>query len=429
MGDFKGALKNFAIAIQLKPNLAEAYNNIATIFMKIRRTSDAIDMIQKAIHFKPLFAEAHNNLGNAYKSLGCFEAATKSYQMALKSRPLFAEAFFNLTQINQFNENEPLLKIMDDILKDPKSTQNDKMLLSFSLGKTFDDINQPEIAYKYFSDGNAIRRSLSSYNLINDIDLAARIKRYFRSVSRFNYQENSFFEKTHLKPIFVVGMPRSGTTLVEQILASHSDVYAAGELPILGELVNNIDFRKSYQHINLINEIRIKYLTYLEKFDNSAVNVVDKMPLNFFWVGIIIATIPEARIIHVKRDARATCWSIYKQLFANVGTEFSYDFEDLIGFYKLYIDLMKFWHQTFPDKIYDLNYDELTINQEFETRSLLEHLDLEFMHSCLDFQNTKRQIDTASASQVRQKMYKGSSKSWLKYKNHLSYLIRSLKDY
>ena len=112
-----------------------------------------------------------------------------------------------------------------------------------------------------------------------------------------------------------------------------------------------------------------------------------------------------------------------------MGTEFSYDFEDLTGFYELYIDLMKFWHQTFPNKIYDLNYDELTINQEFETQSLLEYLDLEFMQSCLDFQKTERQIDTASASQVRQKMYKGSSKSWLKYKNHLSYLIRSLKDY
>ena len=152
------------------------------------------------------------------------------------------------------------------------------------------------------------------------------------------------------------------------------------------------------------------------------------MPLNFFWVGLIVSTIPEARIIHVKRDARATCWSIYKQLFAQSGTEFSYNFDDLVGFYKLYVDLMKFWSERYPNKIYDLNYENLTINQEFETRNLLEHIELEFSSSCLDFQKTDRQIDTASAKQVRQKMYQGSSNSWLKYKKHLPYTIRSLLD-
>ena len=384
---------------------------------------------KQAIALKPNFAEAHNNLGNAYKSLGCFEAATKSYQRALESKPLFAEALFNLTQINEFSEDDPILKKMYIKLNDPKSSQNDRMLLSFSLGKTFDDINKPAIAYKYFTDANEIKRSFTSYNLAHDIDLVARIKKYFFDLPSIKPEENNFIHRTYNKPIFIVGMPRSGTTLVEQILSSHPDVFAAGELSILGELANNVDFKKSYHHINLVKEIRKPYLAYLDKLEKRAVNVVDKMPLNFFWVGLIISTIPEARIIHVKRDARATCWSIYKQLFIESGTEFSYNFEDLIGFYKLYIDLMKFWHQKFPNKIYDLNYDFLTNNQEVATRGLLNHIELEFSQSCLDFHTTERQIDTASAKQVRQKMYKESSNSWLKYKKHLSYLLRSLEDY
>ena len=153
------------------------------------------------------------------------------------------------------------------------------------------------------------------------------------------------------------------------------------------------------------------------------------MPLNFFWLGLIILTISEVRVIHVKRDARATCCSIYKHLFGDSGTDFSYNFEDLIGFYKLYTDLIKFWHQSFPHKIFDFKYNDLINNQKSETRRRLKHIELNFNHSCLDFHKTERQIDTASAKQVRQKMYKESSNSWLKYKKHLSYLIEKLKDY
>tara|TARA_A100001011_G_scaffold394096_1_gene485641 strand:- start:61 stop:1578 length:1518 start_codon:yes stop_codon:yes gene_type:complete len=427
VGDYTEALINFSEVLRINPNLPETYNNIATIFIKINRLNDAIEMLQKALDIKPFYADAHNNLGNILKTLGLFREATGSYKMALESKPLFTEAMFNLVQINQVPKGDPIQKVMEDRLKDSKISQNDRMLLSFSLGKVFDDADEPNIAYAYFKEGNDIHKSLTNYALKQDTDLVVRLKSYFSTCFSGYAEEYQLVERKKEIPIFIVGMPRSGTTLVEQILSSHANVYGAGELTILGDLANGIDFRELNQYEKLVTNIREPYLAYLDRLGKTGKHVVDKMPLNFFWVGLIIQALPEAKIVHVSRDARATCWSIFKHLFQDSGSDFGYSFDDLIGFYKLYVDLMKFWHQRFPNKIYDLDYDYLTTEQELSTRALLEYLDLEFSRACLDFHKTNREVKTASTKQVRQKMYQGSSNRWLKYKPYLPLLVEGLK--
>ena len=152
------------------------------------------------------------------------------------------------------------------------------------------------------------------------------------------------------------------------------------------------------------------------------------MPLNFRWIGFIFAVLPEAKIVHVKRDARATCWSNFKQYFSRKGLGFANDLQDVAEYYKMYIDLMVFWHEKFPGQIYDLNYEALTEHQEHETRNLLKYIGLNWEDRCLEFHKTERAIQTASATQVRQKLYQGSSEEWRKYEKHLGPMVELLRN-
>ncbi|HSN72560.1 MAG TPA: sulfotransferase, partial [Steroidobacteraceae bacterium] len=154
--------------------------------------------------------------------------------------------------------------------------------------------------------------------------------------------------------------------------------------------------------------------------------ITDKMPLNFRWIGMILSAFPEAKIIHTKRDPMATCWSIYKRYFFFRGNGYAYDLGDVAEYYRLYADLMAFWHQKYPNAIYDVCYERLTENQEEETRKLLEFCDLEWQEECLNFHKTKRLVKTISATQVRREMYRGSSEAWRKFERHLQPLAKAL---
>ena len=173
--------------------------------------------------------------------------------------------------------------------------------------------------------------------------------------------------------------------------------------------------------------IRHQYLDALTQFNISENIITDKWPLNFQYIGFILTAFPEAKIVHLKRDAIAVCWSIYKHNFPGNGNGWAYNFDDLAGFYFLYREIMSFWHELFPNRIYDICYENLTINQEYETRKLLEYCELKWDDSCLSFHTNKRAVKTASGSQVRQKMYKGSSEVWKKYEAHLKPLVKALR--
>ena len=177
------------------------------------------------------------------------------------------------------------------------------------------------------------------------------------------------------------------------------------------------------------SSIRNNYLDSLSKISKSEKIITVKWPLNFRNIGFIFSALPEAKIVHVKRDARATCFSIYKHYFSGQGNGWAYDFDDLAKFYELYVDLMDYWKKLYPGKIYDLSYEELTNSQETETRKLLDYCELEWDQNCLNFHENKRDVKTASAIQVRKKMYQGSSENWKKYEEYLKPLVNSLKDY
>ena len=223
-------------------------------------------------------------------------------------------------------------------------------------------------------------------------------------------------------------MPRSGTTLAEQIISSHSRITGAGELKYVEKF--GLSLATGYSTIDLasISKFRSNYLAYLSNVANGKKIVTDKMPQNFRFIPLISAALPEAKFVHLQRNAAATCWSNYRHYFATKGLGFCYDLRDVVSYYQMYLDLMKVWQSQYGNKIYNLDYEKLTNNQEQETRRLIKYLGLSWENRCLSPHKNKRSVATASQQQVRQKVYKGSSKEWEKYEKYLNGAFDCLKN-
>jgi len=429
LGRLERAVSSFTKALQINPDYAEAHYNLGNALRDLGKLEEAVSSFTKALQINPNYAQAHNNLGNALKYLGKLEEAVTSYNKALQINPDFAEAHRNLSTAKKYHDGDPQTRQMLQLVERHSLSDEERMHLNFALGKAHGDIGNHDRAFSCLLDANRLRKEQLNYDISPARESFAKILSTFsKNVPILKVVSESASTKDQ-QSIFILGMPRSGTTLVEQILASHSQVYGAGELELLGQSVNAIEWSSTQLSSGQLQSIRKSYLSRLMKIGASEPYVTDKMPLNFWWIGFLVAAIPESKIVHVKRDARATCWSNFKQFFSRKGIGFAYDLQDIAEYYKMYIDLMAFWHEKFPGRIYDLNYEALTEHQEVETRKLLEYVGLNWEDQCLEFHKTKRAVQTASDTQVRQKMYQGSSDEWRKYEKHLEPMVELLSGF
>ncbi len=417
MGKLEEAEVIFNKAIALEPNSSAAYNNLGNTLKKLGKIEAAEACCNKAISLNPDNPLALNNLGLILQELGKLDDAIACYIKAIALKPDFAEAHRNLTLIKKFDRCDKQYSKMLELYLDNNISDEQRCHINFGLAKAYDDLGNFEKAFTHYKEGNALRKKLLNYDINQDVELFRQIKFAYQQIEQ-NSLESEKLSKD-IKPIFIVGMPRSGTTLVEQIISSHSLVTGAGELPYAAQFGSAIakGFFK-VDHEVLLN-FRQKYLEKIREHSCSKLLVTDKMPQNFRYIGLLAAAFPEAKIIHVKRNSAAVCWANYKQYFvSNLG--YCYDLDDIVSYYKLYVNLMKFWTNTLYNRIYDLDYESLTINQEQETRQLIDHLDLDWDENCLSPQNNKRRVATASNLQARQKLYQGSSQQWKKYQPFLN---------
>jgi len=467
LGSLDSATDHFEWALAFKPNYPEAHNNLGVVERKLEKFDQAIKSFEKAIDIEPNYVQAHSNLGNILQDIGqldtamncyknaleinpnhtqCYldiglihkekgqiDDAIKFFEKALTINPNYAVAYDNLSDIKKYTINKKHITKMQSLLSSDMLGPSDRRHLCFALAKVNENLDNQDELFKYLHEANRLRKEELNYSLDRSKTLFSTVKEIFSS-SYPNIEKSLSSEPSTFKPIFIVGMPRSGTTLVEQIISSHHAVHGAGELTNLPTIIGPIATNHLNQGINKLPEksflsIRKQYLDVLSNLNVSESVITNKLPLNFLYIGFILTAFPEAKIIHMKRDARAICWSIYKSNFRNTGNGYSYNFDDLAGFYGLYKDLMDFWHQLFPNKIYDMSYEDLTTNQEDETRKLLQYCELDWDENCLNFHKNKRAVKTASAIQVREKMYQGSSEVWKKYKTHLKPLIKALSSY
>ena len=286
-------------------------------------------------------------------------------------------------------------------------------------------------AYESYNLGNILKRKIIKYTINDDIKLFDNIKKLFSNIDFKNLHDFGFDSE---KMIFILGMPRSGTTLVEQIISSHKNVFGAGELRILANLVKENFFSegkvKFTKKLNpkdkkFFYHIGEKYINNTKIYNSNQRYITDKDPLNFRWIGIIKLILPKSKIIHCMRDPKDTCWSLFKNFFTGQ-ISFAFTQEELGKYYNLYRNLMKFWKQLIPSFIYDISYEKLIENQELETRKLLNFCNLDWDESCLKFFENKSLIRTLSISQARTPIYKTSIKSWKRYENDLVTLFRAL---
>ena len=467
LGSLDSATDHLEWALAFKPNFPEAHNNLGVVERKLEKLDKAIKSFKKAIDIQPNYVQAHSNLGNILQDIGQLDAAMNCYKNALAINPNHTQCYLdiglihkergqidnaieffekalainpdhavtydNLSDIKKYTISKKQITKMQSLLSSNRLSPSDRRHLCFALAKVNENLDNQNELFKYLHEANSLRKEELNYSLDRSKTLFLNVKEIF-SAPYPDIEKSLSSQSSTFKPIFIVGMPRSGTTLVEQITSSHHAVHGAGELTNLPTIIGPIATDHLNQGINKLPQkpflsIREQYLDVLSNLNVSESVITNKLPLNFIYIGFILTAFPEAKIVHMKRDARAICWSIYKSNFRNTGNGYSYNFDDLAGFYGLYTDLMDFWHQLFPDRIYDMCYEDLTTNQEEETRKLLEYCELEWDDNCLNFHNSKRAVKTASALQVRQKMYQGSSEAWKKYEVHLKPLIKSLSAY
>jgi tetratricopeptide (TPR) repeat protein len=422
------AIENLEWAVAYSPNFAEAHNNLGLALSDFGRAKEAIKSFEKAVKINPEYESAFFNLAMVFKDLGNKEEFIKYIEKAIKLRPNWGDAHLHLSRAKKYNKNDPKISEMESYLSDSALDVIDRIALNFALAHIYESHGSHNEQFKYLNEANRLRKIELNYVIDKDEKLFDRIREVFKS--EFVCLEKDDIELSKIRPIFIVGMPRSGTSLVHQIIGSHNKVYGAGELNQLNQFV--VPFLKQYDSDKrLIKEdllaIRNQYLQYIGSLNVNHKIIIDKMPLNFRHIGFMVSAFPEAKIIHMNRDPMATCWSIYKYYFN--GNSYSYDQQDLANYYHLYRELMAFWRQLFPNKIYDLSYENLTTNQEELTRKLLKYCELEWDENCLNFHKNDTAVRTTSALQVKQKIYQGSSDVWKKYEDYLQPLINGLNYY
>ena len=425
------ATQSYKTAIAFQSDYADAHYNLGILYHDVGQLKMAIDSIKMAIKINPENADTHKYLGNTFQSNGQIDEAIKCYEKALSINPFHADAHRNLSTIKNYIHDDDQINLMQDLLLNGNLSQSDLVHINFALAKANEDLGKKDDLFKSLNEGNRLRKEELNYSLNKDLDEHSNLKRLI-NINLSNSKESVKFKSSKIRPIFIVGMPRSGTSLVEQILSSHQKIHGAGELSTLNNLIVPIisDYILKDKKVTEDSYLSVRndYLSYISRLNVSETIITDKMPTNFRYIGFILKAFPEAKIIHLNRDSRAICWSIYKSYFPGEGLGWAFNMKDLAGYYNSYIDLMTFWHQLFPRKIYDICYEDLTTNQEEETRKLLKYCELEWDDNCLNFHNNKRAVKTTSSLQVRKKMYQGSSEVWKKYESYLQPLIKVLKN-
>jgi tetratricopeptide (TPR) repeat protein len=417
-------------ALQLKPDLAKAHNNLAVVYRDQEEMQQAITHLRKALEIDPNYADAANHLGVTLIELGEKEEGVAYLRRAIAIKPDYAIAHRHLANACRHTEHDADITAMEELYRAEQTSTEQRMHLAFGLAKSFEELEEYQKAFQYLATGNRLKRDSFNYSIEKDRAVFDAIKQAFHSQPT----TDEICGNPDDTPIFVLGMPRSGTSLTEQILASHPRVVGAGEIKELWRIAcelchtkvpTELPGRIVHADCATLSALGTKYLERLRRFSADARHIIDKMTHNFLFIGIIRRALPNAKIIHCERDPVDNCLSIFKNFFvAEHG--YAYDLQELGEYYLLYQDLMRFWHERYPGVIHRISYESLVADQEGTTRALLEYCDLPWDDACLQFHKTSRSVKTASSSQVRKPIYKKSVQLWKKYEQELAPLLTVL---
>ncbi len=461
-GEYFLAMDNFKLGLKLDPNNIALMNNLAMTHKNLLQYNLAEELFLKIIKLNNKYINVYINYGNLKRDLNKFDDAIKLYEQALsisKENPIiyyslalahqgigdfektifyskkileidtnFTRADHLISQSTKYKKEDEHYKSLLNKKDNTNFKKNEKIDLLFSLAKAEEDIGRIDYASKYLLEANKIKKDSINYNVRHEINLLEDIEKIFTNYTL----ETDKRLKSNI--IFILGLPRSGTSLVEQIITSHTQVFGGGELPILSNIIKrhfiknekiNSESLKNIEENNLLDKIRNEYFNYINFFNFNEKYITDKAPLNFRWIGFIKLLFPNAKIIHCKRDPKNNCLSMFKNLFEG-GLNFTYNQDDLVKYFKSYENLIQFWHKKYPKQIFDINYEKLILNNKEEIKKLIKFCDLNWEENCLSFHKNKAPIKTMSTAQARNPIYKSSLNQFEKYKKYLTVLEEQL---
>ena len=429
---YNEAKENYEKALSINPNFIESVANLGNLYFELNKYEKAISQMKKAISLDGSQVKPHYNLGLIYQSTGDFEKSLNELNKVLELDPSNTNADKLISRNTKYSKESDHLKQMESKLKNLKLNEIQKINLYFSIGKAYEDIKDYDKSFEYLKKGNDSKKKLLNFSLENDLKTFKELKIFFK-----NYKfEKKINEKHNKKIIFIVGLPRSGTSLIEQIMSSHSKVYGCGELPFINRMIrNNFYNNNGYLDISKLNSLEEPqiinlsniYLGLVKNFNDNSEYFTDKAPMNFAWIGIIKMLFPNSKIIHCQRDPKDNILSLYKNNFDD-SLDYTYNFDDLFLFYKEYLELMKFWTNSIPNQIFDANYEKIINDPENEIKKLLNFCELEFESNCLKFYETKRAIKTVSSNQARQPLYSSSISSYRKYEKQMKDIFTKIDN-
>ena len=430
--DFQAGEMTVKRAIQLQPEMAYPQMMYGNLLSKASRYEEAIEKFNVALKKQPDHGGALAALGHAQKTIGLQKEAIDSYRACIQSNPAFGEAYWSLANLKTFRFSDDEIARMESLVDDEQLLDETRVNFNFALGKAKEDNGEFKAAFERYKKGNTLRRQAEEYDPVQTEVIHDRIIETFNAEF---LEANAGRGNPDSSPIFIVGLPRSGSTLIEQILASHSMVEGTFELPDMARLIRGIneDSHGQEHYPEAIHRyledglpgLGQQYLDSTRKHRSGAPHFTDKMPNNFPSVGLIHLILPNAKIINAKRHPLDSCMGTYKQLFYK-GQAFSYDLMELGEYYLEYDRIMAHWHDVLPGLLLDVNYEDMVLEQEAQTRQLLEYCDLPFEDACLRFYETDRAVNTASSEQVRQPIYAGSMSAYQRFESDLGPLIEIL---
>ena len=449
-GEIEKSIDVMREALALNPNHPNFLNNIGTCFYKLHKYSVAKKYYEKGLEIDNNHLHILNNLGNLKRETNKIEESIGYYKKVLSIQKDAVPALFNLVGIyritnqkeeskkyckkilelnkkltdadrqyslvHKYVENDPHLNEMLKKINDKDLNNLEKIHLYYGVHKAYEDIQDYKNAFKFLKIGNELVKKETKYNFSKD---EKKINNYINLYKKIKHLKSS---EAHRNLIFIVGMPRSGSSLIEQILSSHKNVFGGGEIQYIQEIPNKIINEKKID-VSSIDNYRNDYHSLISELNDSSYFFTDKELLNFYNIGLILSLFPKARIINCTRDPLDNCWSIYKNYFP-IKTEFVNDFKDIAKFYKLYLNTMKFWQKEFPQSIFDLNYETLVENPKHQIEKILNFCDLEWDENVMNHHKSSRIIRTLSFDQANKPISKKVSNTIKNYKSMIGDLIK-----
>ena len=430
------AIEFFNAACDIDPDHKTVNKNLALVYTRMSRYNDAILHYMHILNLDEDNGEVHGELARLYLQEGNLEHALSHYRLAFKLNPADPRNFHGLVQLDAKSITPENIDTIEEILIKPDLPLEVRSSFYFGLGTVYDITERYDEAFANYSVAN-ISKGVTFDAEKHAVFITDIIDKFTSEL----FEQHAITELNgSTQPVFIIGMPRSGTTLVEQVLASHSDVYAAGELNLIAEIAQKLEITAgSFQAHSMVieNSSAESYKNhskfYINEINNLAINdkykklpkITDKMPMNFLYLGLIALLFPNAKIIHCRRNPLDVCLSCYFQNFSG-NHSYASDLKNIAFYYQQYERLMAHWEQVLPVEIHTVDYEEMTTDSETTIRKIIEFADLDWQESCMEFHKTKRHVNTASLVQVRKKMYQSSVNRWLNYDKYLNCLKKTL---